>query len=705
MFFGRRIGLDEEFDLEDVKNMDIFQKWSVIPILGLIETSLYDNMLLHSALLLLLQILNSCSKVADMLLDNGLLYVLCNTVAALNGLEKNVPLNEYRLLACDIQQLLIAVTIHACSSSGSQYFRVIEDLIVLLGYLQNSKNKRTQNMAVALQFRVLQAAMEFIRTTANHDSENLADTFQLHSAPRQAAFPKRKSMAGSIPMKDSIIPHLPRRHFGSYGQLPMPFSFSPLSQDSFSPHPGSTSCVEPHGAGPRKFPLAQTDSLLMKMRSVASDELHVMMQRRLSQENPVQASETELAQRLQRLTILAVNRIIYQEFNPDIIDILSTPENATQSKISVSQTEISEDVHHEQPSIFNPFQKEILTYLIEGFKVSIGSSKTSGSKQQWPKILWSCKETFRMQLGRLLVHILSPAHSSQERKQIFEIVREPNHQEILRDCLSPSLQHGAKLVLYLSELIHNHQDELTEEELDTAELLMNALKLCGQKCNPPRAATKAELIKMIEEEQKKYETEEATNKATWQKTVNNNQQSLFQRLDSKSKDISKIAADITQAVSLSQGIERKKVIQHIRGMYKVDLSASRHWQELIQQLTHDRAAWYDPLYYPTSWQLDPTEGPNRERRRLQRCYLTIPNKYLLLDRQKSEDVVKPPLSFLFEDKTHSSFSSTVKDKAASESIRVNRRCISVAPSRETAGELLLGKCGMYFVEDNASDTV
>nr|XP_002717388.2 lysosomal-trafficking regulator isoform X3 [Oryctolagus cuniculus] len=652
MFFGRRIGLDEEFDLEDVKNMDLFQKWSVIPILGLIETSLYDNILLHNALLLLLQILNSCSKVADMLLDNGLLYVLCNTVAALNGLEKNIPLNEYKLLACDIQQLFIAVTIHACSSSGSQYFRVIEDLVVLLGYLQNSKNKRTQNMAIALQLRVLQAAMEFIRTTANHDAENLTESFQSASPPH-AVFQKRKSIAG-----------------------------------------------------PRKFPLAQTESLLMKMRSVASDELHVMMQRRMSQESPSQATDTELAQRLQRLTVLAVNRIVYQEFNSDIVDILRTPENTTQSKSSDSQAEITEEnIHYEQPSVFNPFQKEMFTYLVEGFKVSIASSKTSGSKQQWAKILWSCKETFRMQLGRLLVHILSPAHTAQERKQIFEILHEPNHQEILRDCLSPSLQHGAKLVLYLSELIHNHQDELTEEELDTAELLMNALKLCGHKCIPPSASTKPDLIKMIKEEQKKYETEEGVNKTSWQKTVNNNQQSLFQRLDSKSKDISKIAADITQAVSLSQGIERKKVIQHIRGMYKVDLSASRHWQELIQQLTHDRAVWYDPIYYPGSWQLDPTEGPNRERRRLQRCYLTIPNKYLLRDRQKSEDVLKPPLSYLFEDKTHSSFSSTVKDKAASESIRVNRRCISVAPSRETAGELLLGKCGMYFVEDNASDTV
>ncbi|KAB1270855.1 Lysosomal-trafficking regulator [Camelus dromedarius] len=233
-----------------------------------------------------------------MLLDNGLLYVLCKTVAALNfklekhhlvtcralckpgcdksqlcrlmsapGVRVSIPSNEHRLLACNIQQLLIAVTVHACSSSGSQYLRVIEDLIVLLGYLQNSKNKRTQ------------------------------------------------------------------------------------------------------------------------------------------------------------------------KFNPDIIDILSTPENAAQSQTSVSETEISEEnIHHEQqPSAVHPFQKEMFTYLVEAFKTSMGSSKTSGPRQQWAKLLGSCKETFRVQLGRLLLHILSPAHPSQERKQIFGIVCEPNHQEILRD--------------------------------------------------------------------------------------------------------------------------------------------------------------------------------------------------------------------------------------------------------------------------------
>ncbi|NWX87962.1 LYST regulator, partial [Nothoprocta pentlandii] len=652
MLFGHSVGLDEEFDLEDVKNVGLFQKWCVIPILGLIENLLYDNILLHNSFCLLLQIINSCSKVADLLLDNGLLYVLCNTLAALNGLETNIPLSDYKLLVCDIQQLMVAVAIHACSSSGSQYFRVIEDLIVLLGHLQNSKNARMKNMAVVLQLRVLQAAIELIKTTADQDSQEQAGSGP-SATPHHTVFQKRKGITVS-----------------------------------------------------RKFSLAQSDALLMKMRSVASEEFNMMMQRRMSQENPIRASETEFVQRLQRLTVLAVNRLIYSASTEECLDILGITEAPNQSRLSASRPEVSEEENlQDLPSRANPFLKETFKMLVEGIKASVGSSRMSAPKQQWKRILFSCKDTFRTQLGRLLVHVLSPARPLQERKQALEMMHEANNQEIIRDCLSPTLQHGPKLVLYLHELMYNHSDEMNKEEQTAAGEFMNVLKSCGYKGIPLSPPPKQDLMKALKEDQKKYEIEEGVNKAAWEKTMANNQQNLFQRLDTKSKDISKIAGDITQAVSLSQGMERKKVIQHIRGMYKAELSASRHWQELVQQLTHDRALWYDPVYYPTSWQLDPTEGPNRERRRLQRCYLTIPNKYLLPDRQKQEGMIKPPLSYLFEDKTYSSHSSTVKDKAASEHIRVNRRCISVAPSRETAGELLLGKCGMYFVEDNASDTM
>uniref|UniRef100_A0A672J8Q1 Lysosomal trafficking regulator n=1 Tax=Salarias fasciatus TaxID=181472 RepID=A0A672J8Q1_SALFA len=626
MLFGRPVGLEEDLDLEEMENIPAFRKRCIIPVLGLIENSLYENSLVHNILCMLLQLVNACPKLADILLDHGLLYVLFNTLSTLNGMENGIPLNDYKLLVCDIQQMLVAVTIHSCSSSGSQYFRIIEDLITLLGFMQTSKMRRTQEMAVALQFRVLQSAIEFIKTTANQEPQKLSSSVNAPSSPHHAIYQKRKSIAGR-----------------------------------------------------RRFSLAQTDSLLMRMRSVASDELNQMMQRRMSQENPIRASETEFVQRLQRLVVLAVNRLIYYGEQP------SNPLGLNVSSVSDKS-----------------FQKDILKLMMDGIKISLVSG---APHHQWRRILWSCRDTFRVQIGRLLVHTLSPALPLSDRKEALEFVFDPRHLDILKESLSlsPSLEHGPKLSLYLYEMLHDHKDGLSRDEQNAVGVFMTSLKLCGHRCLPPNAPHKQELLKAMKEEKFKYEAEEKTSKVAWEKKMANTQRNLIQRLDGKSKDISKIAADITQNVSLRQGMERKKVIQHIRGLYKTDLSASRHWQELVQQLTHDRAVWYDQTSYPTSWQLDPTEGPNRERRRLQRCYLTIPNKYLLKDRRKAEDTVKPPLSFLFEDKTHSSFSSTVKDKATSESIRFTRRCVSVAPSRETAGELLLGKSGMYFVEDNAAD--
>ncbi|KAF6725608.1 Lysosomal-trafficking regulator [Oryzias melastigma] len=662
MLFGRPMGLEEELDLDEMENISPFRKRCIIPVLGLIENSLYENSLVHNILCMLLQLINAGPKLADILLDHGLLYVLFNTLSTLNGMENGIPLNDYKLLVCDIQQMLVAVTIHSCSSSGSQYFRIIEDLITLLGFMQTSKMRRTQEMAVALQFRVLQSAIEFIKTTANHEPQKLSSSVHAPSSPHHAIHQKRKSIAGR-----------------------------------------------------RRFSLAQTDSLLMRMRSVASDELHHMMQRRMSQENPIRASETEFVQRLQRLVVLAVNRLIYYDVSQDLFDLLNIPDSPDHQPFTPDPGDQSHDdggpasVPHSPtpfslpPACKKSFQRDLLKLMMDGIKISLSSSSGRGAPHhQWQRILWSCRDTFRVQIGRLLVHTLSPALPLSDRREALEFVFDSKHVDILKESLSPGLEHGPKLTLYLYEMLHHHKDDLTKDEQGAVGVFMTSLRLCGHRFIPPNAPHKQDLLKAIKEEKFKYEAEEKTSKAAWEKKMANSQRNLIQRLDGKLKDISKIAADITQNVSLQQGQERKKVIQHIRGLYKTDLSASRHWQELVQQLTHDRAVWYNQNSYPTSWQLDPTEGPNRERRRLQRCYLTIPNKYLLLDRRKPE-AVKPPLSFLFEDKTHSSFSSTVKDKATSESIRFTRRCMSVAPSRETAGELLLGKSGMYFVEDNAAD--
>ncbi|CAH2251271.1 lysosomal-trafficking regulator [Pelobates cultripes] len=131
-----------------------------------------------------------------------------------------------------------------------------------------------------------------------------------------------------------------------------------------------------------------------------------------------------------------------------------------------------------------------------------GTSRSSSPKHQWKTILWSSKDTFRVQLGRLLVHLLSPSQPLEERRKVLElVVQEPKHQEILRDCLhfNPHLQHGPKLGLYLYELLHNHKEELTKEEQKTGGLFMSALKSAGFKCVPPNAPPKPDLMKAIQE--------------------------------------------------------------------------------------------------------------------------------------------------------------------------------------------------------------
>ncbi|TTI76904.1 Lysosomal-trafficking regulator [Bagarius yarrelli] len=689
MLFGRTVSLEEDLDLEDVESVCPFRKRSVVPILGLLENSLYENSLVHSALCVLLQLLNACPKLADILLDHGLLYVLINTLSTLSGLQNEIPQNDYRLVVCDVQQLLVAVTIHACSSSGSHYFRIIEDLITLL------------EMARALQLRVLLSAIDFIKTTANQDPRKSSSSACTSASLQHTVHQKRRSIAGSVGLKDSIIPRIPRQHYCSYGQIPSVFNF--LSLERPQSYPTEIFSFLPHcETGYQKFPLVHSDSLLMRMRSVANDELTQMIQRRMSQENPIRASESEFIQRLQRLVVLAVNRIIYYDNSKGFPELLNCPEFPDHTVNTPSPNEqITEENSSTHPAPLHLtdmrcFQKDLLKLMMEGLKIGLGSTGHSGApRQQWSRVLWSCRDTFRIQIGRLLVHTLNPAFPLEDRKKALEFVHEKNHCEILRESLSPGLEHGPKLALYLYEMLHDHKESLTKEEHAAANTFMTALKLCGHRCIPPAAPPKPELLKAVREEQLKYESEAKTSKGAWEKKLASAQKILLQRLDGKSKDISKIAADITQNMSLRQGIERKKVIQHIRSLYKTDLSGSRRWQELVLQLTHDRAVWYDQSAYPTSWQLDPTEGPNRERRRLQRCYLTIPNKYLLKDRCKPEDPVKASLVYLFEEKSHSSFSSTVKDKATSEPIRFTRKCMNVAPSRETAGELLL--------EDNAAE--
>lgn len=76
----------------------------------------------------------------------------------------------------------------------------------------------------------------------------------------------------------------------------------------------------------------------------------------------------------------------------------------------------------------------------DGLRPQGSSGRGGAPRQQWKRILWSCRDTFRVQIGRVLVHMLSPAVPLEDRKEALEFVHEQRYSEILRECLSPALE-------------------------------------------------------------------------------------------------------------------------------------------------------------------------------------------------------------------------------------------------------------------------
>lgn len=83
-----------------------------------------------------------------------------------------------------------------------------------------------------------------------------------------------------------------------------------------------------------------------------------------------------------------------------------------------------------------------------------------------------------------------------------------------------------------------------------------------------------------------------------------------------------------------------------------DASALKVWVYAHAIPACGRAVWYNQEYFPNSWEIDPTEGPGRVRKRMQRCHMAnIQPKFLLEEHQYKVALAKTdsPLHFLFEE--------------------------------------------------------
>ncbi|XP_078592182.1 lysosomal-trafficking regulator-like isoform X1 [Branchiostoma floridae x Branchiostoma japonicum] len=701
---GKPVGLDEDIDVGCVQHMTGLQQHTVVPLLALLENCIHDTAVCHNTLCVLIQLFESSEVMAAIMMENGLVWALCNVISAINSPQISLAPEDQLLLVGDVQHFLACVVVRACSMTGVQNFQVLEDMVTLLGRVEDMQRDRhqegSQSVAVErvrnIQYHLLQAVLSYIEGAFNDTLDEPLVTISLPQVT--TAEPNSRDQLGRRQSYPPGLGDIQSPPLSPTASLSPPLAFPPLyslenNNDSLNL---SESGSLPSGLRQGEGKCLGLDS---KRRYSAQSETMVLSLKRRSSavEMPVvpgregsTVTEGEIVQRIQRVCVLAVN-------------LLSFSDPGRKGKDSLHRVDFLEPMSSEPSTMLTSereFTRSLFQLMLRGVASTLESSR-GASRRRWHRIMWSSRDCMRVQLGRLMVHMMGPRQPLEQRVYTLKVVHEPNSKQILNTVLHTNLSHGQKVVVYLYYLLFYHKDRLNEKERTAGKTLMRLLdQISFQPI--PLGELSPETLQSIDEDQKSWDKDEKNAKTSWRKRRITIQNKLIKSTGELAKQISWFAMEVTQAVVLSQNMERKKLLEHMKESMTQDLSVRRAWHALIQQLTHERAVWFNPESQPSSWQLDPTEGPCRVRQRLQRCHLNLSNKYFLPEAQRTEGDKEPcqQLSYLFEDSSQPDDSTTLRHRLhTNEAIRYTHRCTNVTPSNEATGEILIGENSVYFVGD------
>lgn len=113
---------------------------------------------------------------------------------------------------------------------------------------------------------------------------------------------------------------------------------------------------------------------------------------------------------------------------------------------------------------------------------------------------------------------------------------------------------------------------------------------------------------------------------------------------------------MTRNVIDIQNKERRHLMNELKKSQEIDFY--REWFELVQRMIHEDAPWYNQNLYPSTWELDETEGPGRTRIRLKRSVLNIEKRFFVDEFQHKAmyQQRKPLLDYLLRPKETQKYS-------------------------------------------------
>uniref|UniRef100_A0A0R3RRK8 Putative neurobeachin homolog n=1 Tax=Elaeophora elaphi TaxID=1147741 RepID=A0A0R3RRK8_9BILA len=170
----------------------------------------------------------------------------------------------------------------------------------------------------------------------------------------------------------------------------------------------------------------------------------------------------------------------------------------------------------------------------------------------------------------------------------------------------------------------------------------------------------------------------------------------------KTRIRSEIAMQMTCRVVEDQNLLRKNFIRTCRESELRIMASDLFLDSLLTELCHPEGLCHDPESWPSSWALDPTEGPNRERRRLISSHLSFDIRFFL---PQSQNKIKkreksPPLFHILSDIRRNMNELSLEDGLApGERIILSLPAVVVRSTVESSGEILAGDKKFYFHSD------
>ncbi|XP_064622032.1 lysosomal-trafficking regulator-like isoform X2 [Lineus longissimus] len=687
ILFGQQHGLEEDIDPSLVGKMSQLQQKAVVLLLSLLPKTVHDDMLAHNTLCIIAQMFESIPSLAPVMLENGLLEALCNAIVAIDLLDKgtSIPTNSddpQQIVFGDLEHIFSMIAIREFSLNGVSYYQMFEDIMVMLGTLERTERENYGEHSVpvlrirCIQCQILQAVIDTICEKAEKPADNyLTQRRSTYAPPTRASLPPERSFRELL--KFPKLPHI--RKLTTF--------------EDFSEEEGSSGSFEEMEFGSLLAIPVRNRSLSLdparRRSSILDLSLLASLQQRALKKKEGKIGSSELLDRTKKVVALAVDLILYA-------DHAGAPVNLRTPHLGM-KTEYDESLmYHYQ------FAKFFLEFLMRAILDGMEKKK---QKTYWKSLTWQSKDVLRVQFGRLFVYMMSLDSPIEQRVFALSLlVQEPKAKEMVKMCFTTHISHGQKLAVYTHDLVVNRQRELDQQQIQYGAQLVTVLEQCGFRAISLDEQLHYDQRTNIEEDLDMWMIDEHKGKLAWSKKRATAEQRIFHKQDALASRISASAMEVTQSVVNTQNMERKKFIEHVKMAMANGLQVKKSWQHLIQQLTHERAVWFFPELYPQSWQLDPTEGPFRERKRLQRCHLGIDPKFFLKKHRKKLEAQNhpPPLSYVFDDDQQTSDSAALIYRLhTNERIQHTCRCTSVTTSSETSGEMLVGENCVYFVADEA----